>query len=91
MVYFVSLIAVLMPVFIFVSFMMVPGWFGVVILICGHVLRPPTSGSASSNVMSGVASPSTAALAALSAASLYLISVCDMSFPMCVFLFFRFP
>jgi len=70
-VYVVSLIAVLMPVFILVHFTMVSGLLGVVLLICGHVLRPPTSGSASSNVMSGEASPSTIALAALSAASLY--------------------
>ena len=83
-VYVVSLIVVLMPVFILVSFMMVSGLLGVVRLICGHVLRPPTGGSASSNVMSGGASPSTTALAALSAASLYSISVCDLTLPMCV-------
>ncbi len=48
-------------------------------MICGHVLRSPTGGSASSNMMSGVASPSTTALAVLSAASLYSMSVCDLT------------
>jgi hypothetical protein len=52
-VYFFSLIVVLMPVFILVSFMMVSGLFGLVRLTCGHVLRSPTGRSASSNVMSG--------------------------------------
>ena len=89
-VYFVSLIAVFIPVFMCVSFMMVSGWFGVVLLICDHVLSPPTSGSASSNVMFGVASPSTTALDALSTASLYSMSGCDLTFPMCVFSFFGF-
>jgi hypothetical protein len=36
-------------------------------------------------MMSGEFSPSTAALAALSAVSLYSTSVCDLTFPMCVF------
>ncbi len=84
LVYVISLIVVLMPVFILVSFMMVSGLFGVVFLICGHVLRPPTGGSASSNVMSNGVSPSTTALAALSAASLYSMFVCDLTLPMCV-------
>ena len=69
-VYYVSLIVVLMPVCMLVSFRMVSGLIGVMCLICGHVRRPPTGGSASSNVMSGGASPSTTALAALPAASL---------------------
>jgi len=73
-----------MPVFILISFRMVSGVFGVVCLISGHVRRPPMAGSASSNVMSGGASPSTAALAAVSAASLSSMSVCDLTLPMCV-------
>ena len=80
----VSLIYFFMPVFMLVSFIMVSGLFGVVCLICGHIRRPPTGGSASLNVMSGGASPSTTALAALSAASLYSMSVCDLTLPMCV-------
>ena len=64
--------------------MIVPGLLGVVLLICGHVLRPPTGGSASSNMVSGGASPSTTSLAASSAASLYSMSVCDLTLPMCV-------
>jgi hypothetical protein len=35
--------------------------------------------------MSGVFLPPTTALAALSAGSLYFTSVCDLTFPMCVF------
>jgi hypothetical protein len=83
-VYVFSLIVVLMPVFISVSFTMVSGLLGAVLLICGHVLRPPTCGSASSNVMFVEASPSTTALAALSAASLYSMSLRDLTLPMCV-------
>ena len=56
-----------------------------VCLIYGHVRRPPIVGSASSNVMSGVVSPSTTALAALFDVSLYSTSLCDLTFPMCVF------
>ncbi len=41
-------------------------------------------GYASSNVMSGGTSPSTTALVAVSAASLYSMSVCDLTLPMCV-------
>ncbi len=80
----VSLIALFMPVYILVSFRMASGLFGVVCLVCGHVRRPLTGGSASSNVMSGGTSPSTTALAAVSAASLYSMSVCDLTLPMCV-------
>ncbi len=80
----VSLINVFMPIFILVSFMMVSGLSGVVCLICGHVRRPPMGGSTSSKVMSGGTSPSTTALAAVSAASLYNMFVCDLTLPMCV-------
>ena len=73
-----------MPAFRLVSFVMVSGLSGVVLLICGHVLRPHTGGSASSNVMSGMASPSTTCLAVSSAASLCSMSVCDLTWPMCV-------
>jgi hypothetical protein len=73
-----------MPVFILVSFEMVSGFLGVVCVVCGHVRMPPMGGSASSNVMSGGASPSTTALATVSAASLYSMSVCDLTLPMCV-------
>jgi hypothetical protein len=63
---------------------MVSALLGVVLLIRGHVLRPLTGESASSNVMFRVASPSTTCLAASSAASLYYMSVCDLTLPMCV-------
>jgi len=66
-------------------FLMFSGLFGGVCHICGHVRRPPIGGSASSNVLSGEVSPSTTALASLSAVSLYSTSVCDSTFPMCVF------
>jgi hypothetical protein len=39
-------------------------------------------------VMPGVCFPSTTALAALLAVSLYSTSVCDFTFPMCVLSFF---
>ncbi len=80
----VSLIAVFMPVFMLVSFRMMSVFPGVVYLICGHVRRPSTGGSASSNVTLGVTSPSTTALAVESASSLYSMSVCDLTLPMCV-------
>ena len=66
----------------FVSFRVFFGLLGGLCLICGHVRRPPIGGSASSNVMSGVCSLSTTALAALSVVSLYSTSVCDLTFPM---------
>ena len=81
----VSLIAVFMPVFILVSFRMVSGLSCVVCFICGHDRRPPMGGSTPSNMMSGGASPSTTALAAVSAALLYSMSVCDFTLHMCVF------
>jgi len=86
-VYVVSLIVALMPVFILVSFMMVSGLLGVIRLIFCHVLRPPTGRSASSNVMSDGASPPTTALLALSTASTYSMSVCSLTLPMCVLSF----
>ena len=69
----------------FVNFRMFSSLFAGLCLICGHVRRPPIGGSASSNVMSSVCSPSTIALAILSAVSLYSTSVCDLTFPMCDF------
>ena len=63
---------------------MFSGLLGGLCLICGHVLRTPIGGSASSNVMSGACAPFTTALAALSAVSLYYTSVCDYTFPLCV-------
>ena len=69
----------------FVSSRMFSGLLRGLCLICGHVRRSPTGGFASSNVMSGVCSPSSSALAALSVVSLYYTSVCDLTFPMCVF------
>ncbi len=80
----VSLIVLFMSVFTLVSFWMVSGLSGGVCLICGHLRRPPTCGSASLNVMSSGTSPSTTALATVSAASLYSMSVCDSTLPICV-------
>ena len=73
-----------MSVFRLVIFRVMSGLSGAVCLICDHVRRPPMGGSASSNVMSGETSPSTTALAAVSAASLYSMFVCDLTLPMCV-------
>jgi hypothetical protein len=67
-----------------VIFWLVSGLSGDVCLIYGHVWRPPMGGSVSSNVMSGGTSLPTTALAAVSAASLYSMSVCNLSLPMYV-------
>ena len=63
---------------------MMSGLFGEACLIYGQVRMPPIRGSASSNVMSGGTSLSTTALAAVSADSLYSMSVCDSTLPMWV-------
>ena len=81
----VCLSSVFMLAFRLVSFLMCSGLSVGLCLICGHVRRPPIGGSASSNVMSSEFSPSTTALVALSAVSLYSTFVCDLTFPMCVF------
>jgi len=69
-----------MPTLKLVSSLMFSRLFEGVCLIFGHVLRPPIGGSASSNVLSGVVSPSTTDLAALFAISLNSTSVCDSTF-----------
>jgi hypothetical protein len=63
---------------------MVSGLSGDVCLMCSHVRRPPMGGSASSNGISGGTFSSTIAIAALSAASLYSMSVCELTLPMWV-------
>ena len=55
-----------------------------VLLIWGQVLSPPTGGSASVNVMSHVLCTSTTLRADVSASSLYVTPVCDLTLPMCV-------
>jgi hypothetical protein len=55
-----------------------------VILIWGQVLSPPIGGSASVNVMSGVLCPSTTLRAVVSASSLCVTPVCDLTLPICV-------
>ncbi len=55
-----------------------------VFLVWGQVLSPPTGGSASMNITSGVLCPSTTSRAAESASSMCMISVCDLTLPMCV-------
>ena len=75
----------LIPALRLVIFCMFSGLFGGVCLICGHVRRPPISGPASSNMVSGAVSPSPTALAVLMVDSLHSTSVCDLTFPMCVF------
>ena len=73
-----------------VSVRMFSGLFRGVCLICGHVRRPPIGRSASSNMVSGVVSPSTTSLAAFSAVSLYFTSVCDLTSSICVLCRFEF-
>ncbi len=55
-----------------------------VILIWGQVLSPPIGGSTSVNVMSGVLCPSATLRAVVSASSLCVTPVCDLTLPMCV-------
>ena len=50
----------------------------------GQVLSPPIGGSASVNIMYGVLSPSTTLRAVVSASSLCVTPVCDLTLPMCV-------
>ncbi len=71
----VSFIGFFMLVLRLVNLCMVSGLFGIVRRICGHVRRPPMGGSASVNMMSGGAVPSTTALATVSAVSLNSMSV----------------
>ncbi len=51
----------------------------VVFRIYGHVLSPPTGGSALVNIMSGVLSPSTTLRAVVSASLLCMTPVCDLT------------
>jgi len=52
--------------------------------IWGHVQSPLIGGFASVNIMSGVFCPSTTPRAAVSASSLCVTPVCDLTLPMCV-------
>ena len=55
------------------------------LFIWGQVLSPPIAGSAAVNVKSGVLCPSTSSRAAvLSASSLCVTPVCDLTSSMCV-------
>ena len=54
------------------------------LFIWGQILSPPIGGSASVNVMSGALCPSTTPRAAVSASSLCVTPVCDLTLPMCV-------
>ena len=60
-----ALIAILMLVFRLVILWMESVLFGAVSLICGHVRRPPMTGSASIKVMFGGAFPSLVVLSPL--------------------------
>ena len=55
-----------------------------VLLIWGQVLSPPIGGYALVNIMSGVLCPSTTLRAVVSASSLCVTPVCDLTLPMCV-------
>jgi len=52
--------------------------------VWGQVLSPPTGVSASVNMLSGVMCPSTTLRAAVSASSLGVTPVCDLTLSMCV-------
>ena len=55
-----------------------------VLLIWGQVLSPPNGGFASVNIMSSVLCPSTTLRSVVSASSLCVTPVCDLTVPMCV-------
>ncbi len=73
-----------MPALRLVSLRMLSSVLGNVCLIYGKVRRPPIGVSTSLKYMSGVASPSTTALAAESAVFLYSMSVWDFTSPIWV-------
>ena len=52
--------------------------------VWGQVLSPPTGGSTSVNIMSGVLCPSTTLRAVVSASSLCVTPVCVLILPTCV-------
>ena len=52
--------------------------------VWGQVLSPPTGGSASVNIMSGVLYPSTTLRSVVSPSSMCVTPVCDFTLPMCV-------
>ena len=52
--------------------------------VCGQILSPPTGGSASVKIMSGVLCPSVTLRAVVSASPLCVTPVCDITLPMCV-------
>ena len=66
------------------SLVMLGGMSLIVFRVWGQVLSSPMGGSASSNIMSGVLCSSTTLRAALSASSLWVTPVCDLTLPMCV-------
>jgi len=75
----VALMKFRMPVFRLVALWMVFGVVGDIFLICGHVRRTPIEESASSKVTFDVISLSATARAVVSAVSLHVISVCDLT------------
>jgi len=52
--------------------------------VWGQVLSPPTGGSASVNIMSGILCPSTTFRAVVTATSFCVTPVRDLTLPMCV-------
>jgi hypothetical protein len=66
------------------SMVMLGGVSLLVFRVWGQVLSPPTGGSASVKILSGVLCPSTTLRAAMSASSLCVTPVCDLALPMCV-------
>ena len=56
-----------------------------VFFVWGQVLNPPTGGSSSVNIMSGVLCPSTKLRAVVSASSMCVTPVSYLTLPMCVF------
>jgi hypothetical protein len=67
-----------------VSLVMIGGESLLIFRICGQILNPPTGGSVSVNIISGVLCPSTTLRAIVSASSLCVTSVCNFTLPICV-------
>ena len=66
------------------SLVMIGGESLLVFRIRGQVLSPPTGGSALVNIMSGILYPSTTLRPHVSASSLCVTIVCDLTLPICV-------
>jgi len=68
------------------NLVMLDGVSLLVFRVWGRILSPPTGGSALVNIPSGVLFSSSTLRAVVSASSLCVTPVCDLTLPMCVFI-----